>query len=91
VRGGGPGAGAGALAAEQAAQRGGVAGAPGARGGVGMGGVPVGATGRGQGDEDSEHQRKVLIEPDPESTFGTDVLTAPQVIGDPRYEDDEEG
>jgi hypothetical protein len=29
----------------------------------------------------------VLIEVDPESTFGSDVLTAPQVIGDDDYED----
>ncbi|MGB3442314.1 MAG: hypothetical protein WBA97_26530 [Actinophytocola sp.] len=86
---GGPGAGAGALAAEQAAQRGGLAGASGGRGGAGMSGVPGGAAGRGKGDEDSEHQRKVLIEADPESTFGNELLTAPQVIGDPLYEDNE--
>ena len=35
-----------------------------------------------------EHQRKFLIEIDPEGTFGSDVLTAPQVIGDDEYEDD---
>lgn len=87
--GGGPGArgGApGALAAEQPAQRGGPAGAAGARGTAGTGGVPMGATGRGRDGEDSEHQRKVMIEPDPEETFGTDEVTAPPVIGDPRYE-----
>lgn len=84
VRGGAPGAGAGASAAEQPAQRGGLAGA---RGAAGMGGAPMGAAGRSKDGEDSEHQRKVLIEPDPEATFGTDELTAPQVIGDPRYED----
>jgi hypothetical protein len=44
--------------------------------------------GRGKGDEDEEHQRKVLIETDGESVFGSDVLTAPQVIGDDEYEDD---
>jgi hypothetical protein len=49
-------------------------------------GAPVGA-GRGKGDEDEEHQRKVLIEADAEGTFGSDVLTAPQVIGDDEYED----
>jgi hypothetical protein len=52
-----------------------------------MGGAPVGA-GRGKGDEDEEHQRKVLIEIDVEGVFGTDVLTAPSVIGDDDYEDD---
>jgi hypothetical protein len=50
-------------------------------------GAPVGA-GRGKDDEEKEHQRKVLIEPDAEGTFGSDVLTAPQVIGDDEYEDD---
>lgn len=88
MRGGAPGPGAGALAAEQVAQRGGPAGAAGARGSAGMGGAPMGAAGRGQGDEDSEHQRKVLIEADPEATFGTDELVAPRVIGDPAYEDE---
>jgi hypothetical protein len=49
-------------------------------------GAPVGP-GRGKGDEDTEHERKVLIEADAEDTFGSDVLTAPQVIGDDEYED----
>jgi hypothetical protein len=49
-------------------------------------GVPVGAA-RGKDDEDAEHQRKVLIEADAEDTFGSDVLTAPQVVGDDEYED----
>jgi hypothetical protein len=49
-------------------------------------GAPVGA-GRGKDDEDTEHQRKFLIEADAEDTFGSDVLTAPQVIGDDEYED----
>ena len=46
-----------------------------------MGGAPLGG-GRRKGDEDEEHQRKVLIETDAESVFGSDELTAPQVIGD---------
>jgi hypothetical protein len=84
----GPGAGAGALAAEEAAaRRAAQAAAAGAKpGGVGPMGAPVG-TGRGKNDEDTEHQRKVLIEADAESTFGSDVLTAPEVIGDDDYED----
>jgi hypothetical protein len=49
-------------------------------------GAPVGA-GRGKDDEDTEHQRKVLIETDAEATFGSDELTAPQVIGDDEYEE----
>jgi hypothetical protein len=50
-----------------------------------MGGAPIGG-GRGKGDEDEEHKRKVLIEADAEGVFGSDVLTAPQVIGDDEYE-----
>jgi hypothetical protein len=91
ARGGVPGVGpgVGALAAEEAAARRAASAAAAARGGGpgAMGGAPVGA-GRGKGDEDEEHQRKVLIEIDPESVFGADVLTAPQVIGDDAYEDD---
>jgi hypothetical protein len=79
----GPGgsSGVGGLAAEQAAMgRGGMAGgAGGGRGG--MGGMGAGAH-KGEGDEDEEHQRaSFLVEPDPDSTFGTDELTAPPVIG----------
>jgi len=37
--------------------------------------------GRGKGDEDTEHERKYMIGPDPEATFDTDVLVAPPVIG----------
>lgn len=90
---GGPGAtgrgpsgafGPGALAAEEAAaQR---AAARGTGSGA-MGGAPVG-TGPGKRDEDDEHKRKVLIEADTEGLFGSDLLTAPQVIGDDAYEDD---
>ncbi|MFB9305311.1 hypothetical protein ACFFUZ_42650 [Kibdelosporangium philippinense] len=61
---------------------------PGARGGSiagrgGPGGVPMGAVpGKGQGSEDEEHERaSFLQEPDPESVFGTDEITAPPVIG----------
>ena len=84
----GAGPGSGAIAAEEAAARRAAAaaasrsGAPG-----GMGGAPVGG-GKGKGDEDEEHQRKVLLEIDAEGVFGSDVLTAPQVIGDDAYEDD---
>jgi hypothetical protein len=49
-------------------------------------GAPVGA-GRAKDDEDVERQRKVLTEADAEDAFGSDVLTAPQVIGDDEYED----
>jgi hypothetical protein len=90
IRGGalGPGMGVGALAAEEAAaQRAAASAAARGTGSGMMGGAPVGA-GRGKGDEDEEHQRKVLIETNGESVFGSDVLTAPQVIGDDDYEDD---
>jgi hypothetical protein len=43
--------------------------------------------GRGPGGEDEEHSRKYPFEPDPEELFGTDLLTAPPVIGE---EDDKE-
>jgi hypothetical protein len=79
--------GSGALAAEEAAAaRRAAQAAAGTRTG-GPIGAPMGA-GRNKDDEDSEHQRKVLIEADAEETFGSDVLTAPQVIGDDEYEDD---
>jgi hypothetical protein len=86
VPGAGPGAGAGALAAEEAAVRRGGLGAAGARG---AGGMPMGGmgAGKGQGDEDEEHERKIMIESGGEDVFGSDVLTAPQVIGDDEYED----
>ena len=77
--GGGLGAGGSGLASEGAALRGG-AGAAG-RGGVGgMGGM---AGGRGQGEDDDEHQRpSFLVEGDPDAVFGTDEATAPPVIGE---------
>ncbi|MCE7001643.1 hypothetical protein LWC34_02125 [Kibdelosporangium philippinense] len=51
--------------------------------GGGPGGMPVGAgAGKGSGGEDEEHQRaSFLQEPDPDSVFGTDEVTAPPVIG----------
>ncbi|MBB4907213.1 hypothetical protein [Actinophytocola algeriensis] len=55
--------------------------APGGRGGAGggMGGAP---RGKGDGEEDQEHERPAyLVEGDPESAFGNDQLTAPAVIG----------
>lgn len=82
----GPGVGAGALAAEEAAARRAAQAAAGARPGAGPMGAPLGG-GRGKDDEDREHERKVLIESDAEDVFGSDVLTAPQVIGDDEYED----
>ncbi|MBB4906605.1 hypothetical protein [Actinophytocola algeriensis] len=48
-------------------------------------GAPLGN--KGNGDEDAEHERKVLIEVDSEEIFGSAVLTAPPVIGDDEYED----
>ena len=92
---GGPGSGArglgsgfgpgGAAAAADGAARGGIggpAGAPGGRGG-GMGGGGMGGGGRrGEGEDDTEHERpSFLVEPDPHETFGTDEVTAPPVIG----------
>lgn len=53
---------------------------PGNRGAGGMGGAPHGR--KGEGEEDQEHERPAyLVEGDPESTFGTDQMTAPPVIG----------
>jgi hypothetical protein len=46
---------------------------------AGVGGAP---RGRSDGEEDREHERpSYLVEGDPESTFGSDQLTAPAVIG----------
>jgi hypothetical protein len=47
----------------------------------------MGGGGRGQGEDDAEHERKYLVEEDGENVFGSDALTAPQVIGDDEYED----
>jgi hypothetical protein len=82
--GSGSGARAGGIgAAEAAAGRGIGAGGSGAGGrpGSGMGGM---GRGRGsEGEEDLEHQRPdYLVEADPDEFFGTDVRTAPPVIGE---------
>ena len=55
-------------------------GTAGGRGGAGgMGGA---GRGKGDGEEDKEHERPAyLVEGDPESAFGNDQLTAPPVIG----------
>lgn len=73
-------------AAEAAAGRGmgmGGGGAGGGRGG-GMGGGGMGGRGQSaEGDEDTEHQRPTyLVEGDPDEVFGTDMRTAPPVIGE---------
>ncbi|MEV6878999.1 hypothetical protein [Amycolatopsis sp. NPDC051128] len=93
---GGSGAGnaTGAGAASGAARPGGI-GAAEAAAGRGMGGLgaggrggmgPGGGMGRGQkgeGDEDTEHSRPTyLVEGDPDEVFGTDLRTAPPVIGE---------
>ncbi|TDV40700.1 hypothetical protein [Actinophytocola oryzae] len=76
---GGPGAGSGNPAARPVAGGMGGAGGAGGRGGSGAGGAP---RGKGEGEEDKEHTRpSYLVEGDPESTFGSDELTAPPVIG----------
>ncbi|RSM34890.1 hypothetical protein DMA12_46395 [Amycolatopsis balhimycina DSM 5908] len=72
-------------AAESAAGRGmGGLGSGGAGGRGGMG--PGGGMARGQkgeGDEDTEHSRPTyLVEGDPDEVFGTDLRTAPPVIGE---------
>ena len=72
-------------AAEAAAGRGmgglGAGGAAG-RGGMGAGGG-MGRGQKGEGDEDTEHSRPTyLVEGDPDEVFGTDLRTAPPVIGE---------
>jgi hypothetical protein len=51
--------------------------------GRGAGGMGGGAPrGKGENEEDKEHERpSYLVEGDPESTFGSDQMTAPSVIG----------
>ncbi|OXM71130.1 hypothetical protein [Amycolatopsis vastitatis] len=95
---GGSGAGnaTGAGAASGAARPGGI-GAAEAAAGRGMGGLGAGGAGRGgmgpggglargqkgEGDEDTEHSRPTyLVEGDPDEVFGTDLRTAPPVIGE---------
>ncbi|WIY04193.1 hypothetical protein QRX60_10230 [Amycolatopsis mongoliensis] len=71
-------------AAEAAAGRG--MGGLGSGGAAGRGGMGAGGMGRGQkgeGDEDTEHSRPTyLVEGDPDEVFGTDMRTAPPVIGE---------
>jgi hypothetical protein len=53
--------------------------AAGRGGSGGMGGAP---RGKGEDEEDKEHERPAyLVEGDPESAFGSDQMTAPPVIG----------
>ncbi len=60
--------------------------APGRAGAPGMGGMPMGG-GRGRGDEDTERKTPTYLEGgDPEDLYGSELLTAPPVIGD---EDDD--
>jgi hypothetical protein len=82
--GGAPGAGAGSGSGGSGARPmsptsmspGGSAGGRGGAGGMG------GGRGKGDKEEDKEHDRPAyLVEGDPESTFGSDELTAPPVIG----------
>jgi hypothetical protein len=70
----------GVAGAETAGARGVTAPGRGATAGQGMG---AGGRGRGAKDEeDQEHERpSYLIEADPDSTFGTDEVSAPPVIG----------
>jgi hypothetical protein len=87
--GGGPGSGGGSAARgpaggvggpETAAARGMAVPARGPIAGQGMG--AGGGRGRGKGEEDDEHERpSYLIEADPDSTFGTNEVSAPPVIG----------
>ncbi|MGW4521564.1 hypothetical protein [Amycolatopsis sp. NPDC004378] len=71
-------------AAEAAAGRG--MGGLGSGSAAGRGGMGAGGMGRGQkgeGDEDTEHSRPTyLVEGDPDEVFGTDLRTAPPVIGE---------
>ncbi|MGK3199730.1 hypothetical protein [Amycolatopsis sp. MEPSY49] len=71
-------------AAEAAAGRGmGGLGAGSAAGRGGMGGGGLGRGQKGEGDEDTEHSRPTyLVEGDPDEVFGTDMRTAPPVIGE---------
>jgi hypothetical protein len=60
--------------------------APGRAGTPGMGGMPLGG-GRSRGDEDTERKTPAYLEGgDPEDLYGSELLTAPPVIGD---EDDD--
>ncbi|MGW3967608.1 hypothetical protein ACWED2_47865 [Amycolatopsis sp. NPDC005003] len=72
-------------AAEAAAGRGmgGLGSGAAGRGGMGPGGGGLGRGQKGEGDEDTEHSRPTyLVEGDPDEVFGTDMRTAPPVIGE---------
>jgi hypothetical protein len=71
-------------AAEAAAGRGmGGLGSGSAAGRGGTGGGGMGRGQKGEGDEDTEHSRPTyLVEGDPDEVFGTDLRTAPPVIGE---------
>jgi hypothetical protein len=49
-----------------------------------MGGAPTSPAGRANGEDDQEHRRKYLIEPDDKELFGIDERYVPPVIGDNR-------
>jgi hypothetical protein len=76
----GPRSAAGAAAAEESAVE---SGAAGARGSSGMAAGGMGAGRGGKGGEDREHKRaEYLLEPDPDSVFGSDDTVIPPVIGE---------
>jgi hypothetical protein len=58
------------------------------RGGAGFGGVPIGAGGRGRGEEDTERKAPAYLDGgDSDELFDTDQLTAPPAIGDEDEDD----
>ncbi|MFD2418200.1 hypothetical protein [Amycolatopsis pigmentata] len=66
-----------------AAEAAGAAGGRGAAGRGGMSGMGGMGHGKGEGEEDAEHQRPSwLVEADPDDVFGTNERTAPPVIGE---------
>lgn len=78
------GARAGGVGAAEAAAGRGIGGGSGMGGrGSGMGGMGRPGGGKAEGEEDLEHQRPdYLVEGDPDEFFGTDMRTAPPVIGE---------
>jgi hypothetical protein len=81
---GGPSVGTGPVPGQTPAGRSGVVPGPAPRGAAGMGGMPVAPGGRSNGEEDQEHRRKYLIQPDSDELFGTDEPYIRPVIGDNR-------
>lgn len=67
----------------QQAGRGGAGGAA-LRGAPGASGLPMAPGARSDGEDDQEHRRKYLIEPDKDELFGPDERYVPPVIGDYR-------